>query len=53
MSYITHGVSLLMVSFWVSDALFLKYFDLPDALQRVNSVVRLARYSCYSIFYIF
>ena len=47
-SWYLEGVCLLMVSSYEFDALNLQSLDPWDALQRVTSVVRLARFNCYS-----
>ena len=44
----THGVSLLIASYYAFVALIFRFFYLHGALQRVNSMVQLAGYSCYS-----
>ena len=47
MRYSTHGVYRLVVSSWVLHALIFQFPHLYDALQLMNSVVRLARTKCY------
>ena len=48
MRQITYGVFLFMVSFKAFKALIFRSFDLHDALQHVDIVFQLVRYSCYS-----
>ena len=47
MRQITHGFSLLVVVSQEFDAQIYQSFNLCDALQRVTSVVKLARFNCY------
>ena len=44
----THGGSLLMVRSLVFDTIIFRYFNLRNIFQCVNSVVRVARFNCYS-----
>ena len=37
-----------LLSWWAFETPIFRFFDLPDALQCLNSVVRLARFNCYS-----